>query len=309
MRLPAGAAGGVTFPSAGNTGATLGSLTTIPSSGTGWTWNGTTASITGSGATLSGYNIPGTVTISANNVTVTGCNITGAVNFGTNSTSNIQDSVLSNCVVANGGNPAVNCVGLRNAVNCTVADCTLLGASAGPGRALTNIVDVYGNSTGCAVLRCDMSWASTYAEMYQGTIAGNYMHDIGYIAGDHLDGIHHDGGGHPNGQQLNILGNTILVGADQTGAIVLNQSFDVIENVLVDGNLLAGGGYPLYAGSGGFGTTSNVVITNNWFSTVYYPQGGYQGHPAAAWDGGTGDVWTGNRWYDGPNAGQTIPHP
>ena len=173
------------------------------------------------------------------------------MNFGTNSTSDIQDSVLQNCVVTNGGNPAANCVGLRNAVNCTVEDCTLLGTNAGAGRALTNVADVYGNSTGCLIQRCDMSWTGTYAEMYQGTIQDCYMHDIGFINGDHLDGIHDDGGTHAAGQ-FNILGNTILVQAPQTGAIVLNQNFGVITDVLVDSNLLAGGGYCLYAGSGGF---------------------------------------------------------
>jgi hypothetical protein len=72
--------------------------------------------------------------------------------------------------------------------------------------------------------------------------------------------------------------------------------------------LLAGGDYPLYCGGSG---STGIVVANNVFSTVspYYANSGYYdpvytGTPPA-W-GSSGNTWSNNTWYDGPNAGQTV---
>ena len=54
----------------------------------------------------------------------------------------------------------------------------------------------------------------------------------------------------------------------------------------------------------------NVVVRNNRFSTRYFADAGFFGPTTAAqpWDT-DGNTWTGNRWHDGPRAGQIIPAP
>ena len=86
--------------------------------------------------------------------------------------------------------------------------------------------------------------------------------------------------------------------------------------------MLAGGGYCTYGGQGGAAYTglpaTNIVITNNAISTLYYPQGGVYGPIACFASGNSGNKWSGNAWYDemcirdrydGPNKGKAIPAP
>jgi len=78
-----------------------------------------------------------------------------------------------------------------------------------------------------------------------------------------------------------------------------------VSNTTVDNNLIAGGAYCIYPGGGS--TSSNIVITNNHFSTLYWANCGVYGPDATSyWHTGSGNVWSGNVWADGPNAGQTV---
>ena len=96
---------------------------------------------------------------------------------------------------------------------------------------------------------------------------------------------------------LTVRGNTILNNFDQTDAIGLFQDFGVEENRLIEGNLLAGGGYTLYAGQNPDGApTRNIVIKNNRFSRVYFPNSGKFGYGAAYLTGGEGNRWMQNYW-------------
>ena len=76
-----------------------------------------------------------------------------------------------------------------------------------------------------------------------GLIVGNYIHDPGYIRGDHTNGIYAAGSTDP----LTIYGNTVFNNLGQTDAINLAASTsrqDVANKMVVD-NLLAGGGYSI----------------------------------------------------------------
>ena len=107
-----------------------------------------------------------------------------------------------------------------------------------------------------------------------------------------MNGVTSNGGS----GQLDIVRNTILNSVSQTDAIGLFQDFGVEANRRIDSNLLAGGGYTLYAGSGTRGKSQNIVVTNNRFSSVYFQRSGYYG-PAAAFDrDGGGNVWLRNFW-------------
>jgi len=48
-----------------------------------------------------------------------------------------------------------------------------------------------------------------------------------------------------------------------------------------------------------------TTFTGNWFSTRYFPLGGYFG-PVTDWGSET-NTWGGNYWLDGPSAGQPVP--
>ena len=127
--------------------------------------------------------------------------------------------------------------------------------------------------------------ADTAIQAASGIIAGNYIHDYGYndTGGDHdhLNGISVGGG---DSSPLLIQDNTILNNYGQTDAIALFQDFGNEANKTINDNLLAGGSYTIYGGgpdtsngqcgtydgtSGCYGPSSNIVISNNIFSSLY----------------------------------------
>ena len=119
-----------------------------------------------------------------------------------------------------------------------------------------------------------MSGTSTGVQMESGLIQDNYIHDMGYDPGDHINGMTTNSGT----ALLTIRHNTILNTIDQTDAIRLFEDFGAQSNRIIDNNLVAGGGYTIYGGANpGGAATSNIKITNNRFSRVYYPNGGYYG--------------------------------
>ena len=140
--------------------------------------------------------------------------------------------------------------------------------------------------------------------MSSGLVIGNYMHAPGYITGDHTNGVIANGGSGP----LFIYHNSILNDFSQTDAITID-SMNVagpVMNKVIEDNLLAGGGYPIYGGTAFGHATSGVLIENNRFARGFYPQGGKFG-PIAYFDShAAGNVWSGNSWT---SSRQVIPAP
>jgi hypothetical protein len=276
--IPAG------FPTGTNTGVQAGTvLKNVPSqvsSGPGWTWNpagGGYADVTGKGANLSDLRIPGNVDISGNNVTLNNVSIT----------------------VSGGGDTYG--VDLRHTSNVTIEHSGIQGTNTTTGRLGEGIKDIYGDATGTKVLDNNIQKTDTAVQVFQGTIQGNYIHNLGMISTDHVNGITTNG----DSQPLLIQNNTILNTFGQTDAIGLFQDFSVVSHVTINDNLLAGGGYSLYGGEGSQGQSSNIKVTNNQFSTMYFKNGGAYG-PVAYFDSqGPGNTWTGNTW----TSGATVPEP
>jgi hypothetical protein len=145
------------------------------------------------------------------------------------------------------------------------------------------------------IVRNDISVVSDAISTSVGLIQDNYIHDPLYFSDDHTDMIQSNSGP-PPGQQLTIRHNTVINTLDQTAAIALFQDFGVQHDALIESNLLAGGGYALYGGSGTKGTSYNIRVINNVFSRRVFPTGGRYG-PVAYWDeNGPGNVWQGNVW-------------
>ena len=132
------------------------------------------------------------------------------------------------------------------------------------------------------------------------TITDSYIHDLAVCSGCHNDGME------SNGNYQILHHNTVVNAQSEVSAIALFQDYAAGHDNAVTDNLLAGGGFTLYAGGGSKGRSSNITITGNHFSRTYFPQSGYYGYATAFDAGGAGNVWSGNVWDD---TGKTVPLP
>jgi len=273
------------YPDATNTGVpsgmklqTVGTGAGQVSSGPGWHFDSRGwVEVNGAGATLTGLYIPYNLDITASNVTI------------------------KNDQVVTSGQSSVG-ISVRHTSGVTLENNTITGTNATSGRVMAGIKDMYNDSSGLQVLNNNIYDAGVGVQIESGLIQGNYIHDMGYIKGDHIDGINSDGG--VTGQ-LTINHNTVFDQMNQTTAVGLFEDFGVQANRTISNNLLAGGSYAIYAGqnSGGL-TTSNITITGNRFATQYFPQSGQYG-PVAAYNPST-TTWSGNVW---DSTGATVPAP
>jgi hypothetical protein len=168
---------------------------------------------------------------------------------------------------------------------------------------MVGVKDIYGDATGIRVLGNNIWHTATGVQMGAGLIADNYIHDVGYKSGDHVNGITVNGSAIP----LTIKHNTVFVNFNQTDAISLFEDFGVEANKVIKNNLVAGGSYTIYGGQNNGGPqTYNIRIVNNRFSRRFYSEGGQFGPAAYFSASGPGNVWSGNIW-DGTEA--TIPNP
>jgi hypothetical protein len=239
------------------------------SSGPGWHYEANPGRlvVTGRGTVLSGLSIPCGVAIEASDVTVRDIRVVTGGYFG---------------------------ISLRHVAGVTIEGSTISGRNQAGGRVNAAIGDVYGDSTGIVIENNNISRFRTGIQVSTGLIIGNYIHDPGYIAGDHTNGIYTAGTTKP----LMVYGNTIFNSLGQTDDINLDASGpgQHVANKFVVDNLLAGGGYSIYGGSSHGGRTSDIVIENNEFGRLYYPNSGQWG-PAAFFDPRrAGNVWSGNFW-------------
>jgi hypothetical protein len=96
------------------------------------------------------------------------------------------------------------------------------------------------------------------------TVEDNYAHDFGNVdPTQHADGIQTDGS-----QHVVVRHNTVLLNDvdGATGAISIMG--DTGDDVLVEKNMVAGGGYTIYPGGPNY---TNIRFLDNCFSTVFYP--------------------------------------
>jgi hypothetical protein len=262
------------YPDESNTGVAAGkTLIKIPqdkTSGPGWTWDPRGwVSISGAGAVFDGYAVNATVDVVANNVTIRNTRIVvGGETFG---------------------------IALRHVQDTTIEDSEVTAPDAAQERLMVAIKDIYGDSSGTRILRSDISHASTGVQIEAGLIQDNYIHSLGKTGDDHVNGTTSNGGT----SSLVLRHNTVFNQHSQTDAISLFQDFGPQANRIIDNNLLAGGGYTIYAGAnpGKETTATNIKVTNNRISRMYYPRGGFYG-PLAAYVSGSGNTFTGNVWDD-----------
>lgn len=192
------------------------------------------------------------------------------------------------------------------------------------------------SGSGGVIYRNHISYTTTGIQINTNgySLIENYIEELAYYYGPnpppgestdkHLNGITINGGE----TCVRILRNNIVAqnpdGAgraiNQTDCISFFQDFGTFPGsgtnsdgsigYQVHDNYLGGTGYCIYAGKNvgsAADSVQNMVITGNKITTQIYPNGGFNGYLAAAPSWGTlGNVWSGNTWADGPNAGQTI---
>jgi hypothetical protein len=261
------------YPGATNTGVPAGTtLKQVPgqvTSGTGWTYNATDNEVivTGNGTVLSGLSIPYPVEIDASNVT------------------------LNDVQVVTSGAFAID---LRHTTGVTIENSTISGTNATTGRVDSAIDDVYGDSTGMLIKDNNISEFRTAMQISAGLVEGNYIHNPGYLSGDHTNGIVTAGGTEP----MTIEDNTIFNSLGQTDAISLDAAAAgaTVSDKTIENNFLAGGGYSIYGGDGQNNPTTGIVITGNRFGQQYYAKGGQFGAVAYFDPAGAGNTWSGNIW-------------
>ena len=109
----------------------------------------------------------------------------------------------------------------------------------------------------------------------------NYLHNFSTLPSNgHIDGFQTEGG------SIGLIRhNTFDVTQNQNSAIAIWDGRRNSDNITVENNLIAGGGFSIYAEDynpseqspqGGYSVT-NVRFINNKFSTVHYPCVGYWG--------------------------------
>jgi hypothetical protein len=127
------------------------------------------------------------------------------------------------------------------------------------------------------------------------SVVDSYIHGLVGCSGCHNDAIQSTGG-----SDIVLRHNTIENPFKQTACIKLGNEQGALRRVLVEDNLLNGGGYTVYGG----GTDSNVQsikFLNNRFRRApagFFSDGGHYG-PVSYFDSGlSGNEWSGNVWDD-----------
>jgi hypothetical protein len=108
---------------------------------------------------------------------------------------------------------------------------------------------------------------------------------------EHFDGFQSDGG-----RNITLRHNTIRNPCSQTSAILMSTNTSPIDSVVIDGNLMSGGGYTVYCGTDEGGVATHETYTNNVISKEFYPKGGYWGPTLSCEkvDVAGGNLWDGN---------------
>jgi hypothetical protein len=185
--------------------------------------------------------------------------------------------------------------GLPTIIEDSELDCTGNGASGtvGRGTAITEgnfiirRVDIHGCENGLSLTDKVLIEDSYIHDLYNDLTPGPLE--------AHADGIQFSGshtatvgsGSVPGAKDITIRHNTILgSGWDNTetlftqgtSAIITNRGpTNIDNNILIEKNLMAGGGYTIYCEQDGF-TAINERVINNHFSTRYAPTVGEASH-------------------------------
>jgi hypothetical protein len=132
------------------------------------------------------------------------------------------------------------------------------------------------------VRRCEVSNVGDGVQVGDNvTIVDSFLHGMstGPRKDWHTDTIQLVGG-----RNLSLLHNTIINEQPQTAAVGVWSDLGPVDNVLVENNLIAGGGYSVYVTRTQYDMT-NVRVINNHFSTIVFARVSYWATESNGYDG------------------------
>ncbi len=219
-------------PGPSNTGVPAGTALTV--------MNGD-LTITTAGATYSGLDIHGFVSVQAPNVT-------------------IKNSIIR-------GGVAQSDIGLVNDTDASATNFLIEDSELVPMDPSVQIDGIKGwNYT---ALRLDIHGTTDGAKMYgpNATLENSYIHGLVTYAHDPDQGgkqSHNDGVQILSGSNLKIIGNTI--GGGSNTAVMITQDHGTTNNVLIDNNWLSGGNCTINMTPKPLGSLNAITVTNNIFT-------------------------------------------
>ena len=187
--------------------------------------------VTSPNTIIEGYEVHGTIMIRASNVTIRNTRVLG--------------SSYGSITIEEGFS------------NILVEDSQINGAALSEG-----IEGSHGIWGSAVVKRCDISGVENGITPGSGSVlVDNYIHDLKAPGDDpHYDAIQIDG----NISDIRIEHNTMLGVPKQTSAVMIDNYFGAVSNIIVTNNYLAGGGYTVYAdGRFGGGDITGVKFSYN----------------------------------------------
>ena len=189
------------------------------------------------GTIIEGLDISGPVVITASKVTLRNCKVTAADHNVVLIKPEAADATVENCEIDNRGSGGQGIAGHGVFLRNNIHDCA-------------DGIDVRGDDT---------------------IIQDNFIHQMRGTSQSHFDGIQADG----NFSNLTIVHNTVINEQNQTSALMLDNYWGPIDRVIIDNNLLIGGGYTVYInevakGQPGGGPVTNVSFTNNRLGRGYW---------------------------------------
>lgn len=253
-----------TFPTAATTGYPHGLTGDTRTPVTLTPYSGPSA-ITIPGTVIDSHSISGQIYVQAPNVTISNCLLT------------IPESENVNAIRIDGNGSAL------------IRDTEIAGAGAGvPATAV--------GTDNFTLLRVNINgFGDGIRAGNNVTVRDSLIHDLREVGVDpHNDCIQSTGGSH-----CRFIHNTLENSFAQTSCIIFGPSLDNIDDMIVENNLLAGGGYSVYLGNdvgSGFVSTDITFFSNRW-SRKFWPNGGFHGpHSVVPLTGPL--VWEGNVWHD-----------
>jgi hypothetical protein len=177
------------------------------------------------GVLIEGLDIKGSVVINADNVTLKNCKISDDGFDVVLIKPGVTGAVVQNCDISNKSAGGQCIAGQGTFIANNIHDCA-------------DGIDVRGDNT---------------------IIKDNYIHNMSGKENSHFDVIQAIGGF----SNLSIEHNSLINEHDQTSAVFLGTHFGAVDRVILDRNLLVGGGYTVYITEDKGTPLTNVVFTNN----------------------------------------------
>jgi hypothetical protein len=218
------------------------------------------------GEVVDGKDVTGCITVTASNVTLRRFRVRGCA----------REPVISVGY------------GLRGIV---IEDCEIDGGRLNPGASAVGY-------DGYTIRRCDIHGTGSGLHMTNNVvIEDNWVHDLHEGDDSHNDAVITNGG-----SNLVVRHNTLENPHTQTAVVALYGDLAPVTDVIVENNLLAGGGYVVYGGSVPgkrfSAQAARIRVTGNRFGRAFFPDGGRFG-PVSGFDPSRpGNVWAGNVWHD-----------